>query len=299
VITHKHLEAIQLALEFIENNLTHPISVQDVCSTNPMSPWQFQRLFRLYTTDSIGRYLRTRRLTKAAVDLMQNPNSRILDVAIEYQFGSQEAFTRAFKKMFEVTPGEIAAFQGHMRLKQKLKLTNEQLLHNLVGIQREPSLVQFPARCLMGIEIQIPSPLTEDLGYVQQVSNLWLNFNPRRKEILNRKQGIGYGLITSLSQDMIDDTLSYMASVEINPNENPPAPLEMKRVDLGPQLYATFEKRGLADKTRMSLDYIYGFWLPQSGFERTQGYDLEIFDSRLRLDQPDSLSIYCIPVVAL
>jgi AraC family transcriptional regulator len=298
--TENQLDLIKRAIDFIESKLTNPIAVEDVCAavTNT-SPWQFQRLFRLYTADSIGSYLRSRRLTSAAIDLLNHPQRRILDVAVEHQFGSHEAFTRSFKKMFEVTPGDVQSFKAEIRLKQKIKLSDNQLSHNLKGIQRVPVLVEFPTRAYVGMEIQIPSPFTDDFGYIDLVTEMWLNFNPRRKEVSHRKKGKGYALVRSPSGMMIEDTLPYVASVEIDLKSPEPLPPGMKRFDMNQQLYACFETHGVADTTRMSLDYIYGFWLPQSGYKRATGFDMKIFDFRMRLDRPDSISTYCIPVQSL
>jgi AraC family transcriptional regulator len=295
--TDNQLDLIKRAIDFIESNLTNSISVDDVCGaiTNS-SPWQFQRLFRLYTADSIGSYLRSRRLTSAAMSLLQNPDQRILDVAVEFQFGSHEAFTRSFKKMFDVTPADVQSYKGKILLKQKMKLSGNQLSHNLKGIQRDPVFMEFPNRAYAGLEIQIPSPFTDDFGYVDLVTNMWLNFNPRRKEILQRKTGKGYALVRSPSGMMIEDTLSYVASVEIELDSTETLPLDMKRFEMNQQLYACFETQGVADTTRMSLDYIYGLWLPQSDYKRATGFDMKIFDFRMRLDRPDSVSTYCIPV---
>ncbi|HWU43280.1 MAG TPA: GyrI-like domain-containing protein, partial [Bdellovibrio sp.] len=181
-------------------------------------------------------------------------------------------------------------------LKQKIQLSEKQFLHNLRGIQREPTIIKFPERSFVGTEIQIPSPFSEDLDYIEMVSNQWLEFNPRRKEIADRKQGVGYGLVLSPSGSMIENIFPYVASVEINAGSKASIPHGLKRYIIGEQTYACFEKRGLANRTRMSMDYIYGFWLPQSDYQRVKGYDIEIFDHRLRLDQPDSISTYCIPV---
>jgi AraC family transcriptional regulator len=292
----RYFKMVSNAIDFIEGHLREPIGVQEVCAISRMSPWQFQRLFRLYTADSIGIYIRSRRLTCAALDLIRNPQRRILDVAIEYQFGSQEAFTRAFKKMFEVTPGEVTAFTGKMRLRQKVKLSDVQLEHNLKGIQRDPDFQVFPERSFLGREILIPSPFSDDTSYIQKVSDLWLRFNPERKNIANRVQGVGYGLVLSPGGAMFEDHFPYVASVELGGKTAVDLPVDLKFVKIPSHTYATFEKRGLADKTRMSLDYIYGFWLPQSGYRRALGYDIEIFDHRLRLDQPESVSLYCIPI---
>ncbi len=50
-------------------------------------------------------YIRLRRLTLSAVHIADN--RKILDVALEYGFNSEETYIRAFKKVFSMTPGEF------------------------------------------------------------------------------------------------------------------------------------------------------------------------------------------------
>ena len=50
-------------------------------------------------------YLRYRRLAFALKEL-RNTKNGILDIALKYGFSSQEAFTRAFKEAYAVTPSE-------------------------------------------------------------------------------------------------------------------------------------------------------------------------------------------------
>ena len=54
-------------------------------------------------------YLRRRRLSFALLEVRDTQRS-FLDIAVDYGFGSHEAFTRAFKQMFGVTPGRVAYF---------------------------------------------------------------------------------------------------------------------------------------------------------------------------------------------
>ena len=123
-----------------------------------------------------------------------------------------------------------------------------------------------------------------------------MRFNPLRKEIADRITGVGYGLVLSSSGTMTDDVFDYVAAVEVRTFAGQPDGL--LQITTPEQLYAVFEKRGLADKSKMSLDYIYGYWLPYSGYTRARGYDFEIFDHRTRLDNPDSISFHCIPIDA-
>ena len=294
-LTHQTL--IKKAIEFIESTLAEPTSVDDVCEHVAFSKWEFQRLFRIYVGDSIGDYIRGRRLTEAANEIRTSASPiRLLDLAVKYQFGSHEAFSRSFKRQFGFAPSQSKDRFSEIRLVAKPVLTDEQLGHNLEGIAREPSIEAWSARHLVGIEAVIPSPFTEDGSFVGTVSELWMQFNPRRKEIKGRHRKIAYGLILNASEQMLDDELSYAAAVEVDQTSESELPAMMKSYQLSPQTYACFEKQGLADKTKLSIDYIYGFWLPQSPYRRANGIDVEIFDHRTRLDRADSTSTYCVPV---
>ncbi len=66
-------------------------------------------------------YVRKRRLTKAAQELVQS-NEKIVDVALKYQFSSQEAFSRAFKRMFKVSPREFRKAQVNVLLFKKAEI---------------------------------------------------------------------------------------------------------------------------------------------------------------------------------
>lgn len=65
--------------------------------------WYFQRLFKKVTGVTLASYIRARRLTKAAVELRLTKKT-ILEIALKYQFDSQQSFTRRFKYIFKVTP---------------------------------------------------------------------------------------------------------------------------------------------------------------------------------------------------
>ncbi len=113
--SERHLKELQTIIDYVESSLGSEITVTDVCSQGTFSTWEVQRLFRAYTGDTVGNYIRGRRLTKAAQKLLGNDCNNILDIAVEFQFGSQEAFTRAFKVQFGVTPGQMRK-EGSRRL---------------------------------------------------------------------------------------------------------------------------------------------------------------------------------------
>lgn len=102
---------IKELLVWIENNLRNPLSLDIVCEKSGYSKWYLQRMFRQQTNQSLATYIRARRLYLAAFSLRFTQKS-ILDISLEYQFDSQQTFSRCFKKHFSVTPSAYRKAQN-------------------------------------------------------------------------------------------------------------------------------------------------------------------------------------------
>ncbi|MEL5395840.1 MULTISPECIES: helix-turn-helix domain-containing protein [Serratia] len=90
-------------LSWLESHLDLPLLLDNVAAKSGYSKWHLQRMFKAVTGHVLGAYIRTRRLSKAAVALRLT-NQPILDIALQYRFDSQQSFTRAFKRHFAQTP---------------------------------------------------------------------------------------------------------------------------------------------------------------------------------------------------
>lgn len=289
---HDHLKIVFAAIDFIEKSLLDPISVQDVCSQVPLSSWQFQRLFRAIVGDSIGGYLRSRRLTQAA-ELLIKSNNKILDIAVLMQFGSQEAFARAFKSQFTVTPGQIRENSNFVKLYKKPRITRETLSHLQIGIQREPIICKLGPLNLIGVETTISSFLGENPDFESKLPIFWRKFDQLKKIHNMDMNADNYGVAISASESMMEENLIYFAGIS---SDEKKIPGEMVSLQINEKRYAIFENIGLAEKSLATIDFIYGTWLPDSGYKRAKGFDFEIFDHRYSLDNPHSVSRYCLPI---
>lgn len=90
-------------LTWLEGHLDQPLALDNVAAKAGYSKWHLQRMFKDVTGHAIGAYIRARRLSKSAVALRLTARP-ILDIALQYRFDSQQTFTRAFKKQFNLTP---------------------------------------------------------------------------------------------------------------------------------------------------------------------------------------------------
>lgn len=72
----------------------------------------FGQFFTVLTGDTLGSYIRNRRLYFAAMDLLRQPKMTISDIALEYGYSDQSAFTRAVSGKYKMSPNEIRTSWG-------------------------------------------------------------------------------------------------------------------------------------------------------------------------------------------
>src|ERR1700740_3684267 len=98
----------QKALWYIESHLATPLSLDEISDVAGVSRFHLVRAFAAATGLSVMRYVRARRLTEAARALAAGAPD-ILHVALDAEYGSHEAFTRAFRDHFGITPEVVRA----------------------------------------------------------------------------------------------------------------------------------------------------------------------------------------------
>ncbi|GLC79029.1 AraC family transcriptional regulator [Lacrimispora brassicae] len=98
-------EAIQKTLNHIEEHLSEEIHMEELAETAVLSQFYYQRLFTRLVKTSVRDYIRLRRLAKS-LTMLRDKENRIIDIAMEYGFGSHVTFTRAFKETYGITPSQ-------------------------------------------------------------------------------------------------------------------------------------------------------------------------------------------------
>lgn len=98
-------EAIQKTLDSIEAHIGEELLIEELADMAALSLFYYQRLFTRLVKIPVREYIKLRRLARSC-DALSNKRNRILDVAIDYGFGSHETFTRAFKDAYGITPAQ-------------------------------------------------------------------------------------------------------------------------------------------------------------------------------------------------
>ncbi|MBB3611031.1 GyrI-like domain-containing protein [Rhizobium sp. BK602] len=261
------MSAIARAIWFIESHFASDISLDEIADTAGLSRYHLSRVFGLITGHSISGYIRGRRLSRAALALIDG-SSTILQVALDAGYGSHEAFTRAFREQFGMTPDSLRK-QGHVRnlvLLEPIRMDDNRL----------PKLdaPRFETRAAM-----LLAGLAETYAHeaTQGIPSLWQRFNQHFGFIPDQIGNVAYGVCTQ--EPGSTESFRYMSAAEIGSADN--LPEDFTTLQLPAQRYAVFTHRGHISGISATVQQIFGEWLPQSGHQHGGTPDMmERYDDR-------------------
>lgn len=270
------------------------MTLKDIADSVYVSPYYFHRLFYLVAHETIGDYIRKRRLTLATTEIAKTEN-KIIDIALNYSYNSHEAFTRAFSAYFGISPYEFRTTGKINSLLLKEPLRDLCLEHIKTGISIEPKIVKKDIIKVAGIKGK--TSLSNNI-----IPELWNAFIPRINKIQNRNKNTGSYGVCLFNPDTelkyITDDLQYevLTAVEIERFDNLPEDIIAHIIPA--QEYAVFTHKGDISNLRLSYSYIYFNWLEKSKYKMAEGNDFEYYDERFNLKNPSSseMDIY-IPIV--
>lgn len=286
-----YLSKVQQAVSYIEANLDNDIELADVASYVSVSQWHFQRIFKALTSETLKTYIRSRRLANALEKLLTT-EQRIIEIAVEAGYESQESFTRGFQSAFGLTPNEYRKIGDKHLFLKKLSIDSDYLNHINNGVSTEPEIYEQSAMLLVGLSTTIYGDDSEKNNIAEKLPPLWENFLIRLEEIVLPVPGNCYGIIQPSNEN--PELLSYTAAIEVTDAVS--VPDGMVRLEVPAACYAKFSHRGEVKQLNNTVNYIYSNWLLKSGFRHSYRADIEFYGEQYDPVSSDSLIHYAIPV---
>ena len=154
----------------------------------------------------------------------------------------------------------------------------------------EPKIVQLPQIFCIGV------PYYGD-NKNGEIPATWPRFNSLSGQIKNKKEPrIHLGVETYTVEFESQRKWFYLAAVEVTTLDEIPVQLVGKI--LPANRYAVFTHQGkLPGQIAETFRYIYGEWLPSSGYKQAAPYYLERYDTRFKgPDNEESHTDICIPI---
>ncbi|MBQ0733168.1 GyrI-like domain-containing protein [Aquimarina celericrescens] len=258
-----YFNRISKAISFIEENLKSELTLDSIAQQAYYSKYHFSRVFTAITGETVGDYVRKRRVSESAHELILTKQP-IIEIAERYQFDSQQSYTRAFTSVFEISPAKYRK-KGH-RLVPFDRYTLSP--SDFDRLQKDfttatPHIINAQERKLVGLKIE--TSLSNDT-----TTAMWQEFMPRRHEIKNNRD-TGYYSVQVHNDTITLDTFTEdilfekWAAIEVPDFDH--IPNGMSSYSLSEGKYAVFMHKGPVSTFQKTMDYILRLWLPNSDYE--------------------------------
>ncbi len=238
------------ALWTIDRNLTGELTLARIAESCGVSRYHLAHAFGETTGMSVMEYVRSRRLSEAAINLAKGA-SNILDLALDYGYASHEAFSRAFRTQFGMTPEDV----------RKKATTDGLAVLTPVKAQEGTRPAIAPIRSERLGELKFVG-LCEHVPFsrLQNIAAQWQRFMPRYGEIADKAHPIPAGVSTNLDEE---GNFDYICSVEVK--RFGALPKGLMRITLPPQTYTVFRHDGHVSEIGLTYRAIWDDWVPEEG----------------------------------
>ncbi|WNJ18373.1 GyrI-like domain-containing protein [Pontibacter sp. G13] len=154
-----------------------------------------------------------------------------------------------------------------------------------------PKIVELPSKKLIG--------MSRTMSVADnQTTSLFQGFMPRRKEIQGQVRPTETYALQVFQPDhfhAFDPTRAFTKYALVEVEADSPIPLGMEQFDLPAGKYAVFNYVGPGGDGRI-FQYIYGEWVPKSGYRLADRPHFEVLGPRYKHQDPTSEEEIWIPI---
>jgi AraC family transcriptional regulator len=281
------LERLNEAMARIEADLGGEVDVKALARIAGTSEYHLRRLFSALAGMPLSEYVRRRRLTKAAGEVLSGQDS-LLDIATRWGYGSNEAFARAFRAMHGVGPQEARASRKALRSQQIL--TFRLVVEGSASM--EYRIVNKEAFKVVGLGTRVPLVhLGMNPAIVEFVKGIGMPTLERIKEL---SDGEPEGMLAlTYNQEGVEegDQLDYFQGV-VTSRE---APEDLETVEVPGHTWAVFTTQGPYPETiQLMWRDVYAQWFPSNSYQSVEGPSM----LRTRIDGDQAEAELWIPVTS-
>jgi AraC family transcriptional regulator len=277
-----YVKRILKVLIYIEDHIEEEISIEELARVSCYSPFHFHRIFHMVVGETVYKYLRRLRLEKAASRLRYSDHS-ITDIAMDTQYDTPSAFTRAFKQSIGHSP------KNYRTLYKEIHAMNQKI----------SELAKISPDRIEKIE-ELDLLFIRKVGeYSETGPEAWENMHAFIQENnLDRSKLRYFGVTHDDPHVTAEDKLRYDACI-LAPKTVEPKGIVGKQALKGGK-YAIFTHNGSYDQLGETYDRIFFKWLPSSKetIDETRPCFAEYFNIEfVKTDQSKLVTKIYIPVL--
>lgn len=265
-------------LHYLEKNIMTVQGPKEVASEVHVSAGYLQNCFQMITGYTIGEYIRNRRLSLAAMDLIEK-DDKISDVAYRYGYETPESFSKAFSRFHDATPNEIRKKNKSAKAFLPLKLT-----FSVKGADKMDIVIEkMPKFKIMGVADvfdndtcfeKIPGFVYDFINNYSEKLNMYTCYGVSVGDcdiVLNADGGPWAKDHEGIS---FDERFLFMAGVDLMDGDVPDG---LTAVEIPETVWAKFKcKDNSIEASQAMRRYIFGEWIfEEDEYDLVDEYNIE------------------------
>lgn len=260
------VERLNAAIRYIDENLTGDIEYEKLGQIACCSAYHFQRMFSYIAGMPLSEYIRKRRMSLAAVDL-QGGNAKIIDVAAKYGYTSPTAFNRAFQSVHGISPSSVK--NDGVEVKSFPPITFKITVKGVDELNYR--IENKGAFRIVGKSYPLSREIEQNF---LQVPQMWQDavLDGTIEKIISLMNNAPRGV---LGVSACSDAEEWRYYIAVSSTADIDSSLEAYIVPAG--LWAVFPGAGTGKSIQELERRIVTEWLPTSGYEFTEGPDIEVY----------------------
>ena len=273
------VESLNFALQYIERHLLEEADSEKAAKHVGLSRFYLERTFAALTGMSVSEYIRARRLTLAAQELLTD-DPKVIDLALKYGYDTPESFTKAFSRFHGVTPTSARRMSTLLRCQNPLAISIKMEGIAIMNYKME----QMDAFRVVGVEKSFHMDSS-----MQEIPKFWDEF---MKKGLYEKVVPMFGICFDADAN---GNFPYLIGEVLQPGKVVPEGMVTR--ELPAHLWARFACKGpMPGAIQNVTRQIYSEWLPTNGvYEVAQNVEIEMYNE-VDITAPDYESEVWIPV---
>lgn len=259
------IDRLNSAINYIEEHIKEDIDMVEVGKIAGCSSYHFQRMFSYMAEVSLSEYIRRRKMSLAAVDLLSG--SKVIDVSLMYGYDSPTAFNRAFKNIHGVVPSQIAeegvSIKSYPPIRFHISVKGESEMNYRI--------VKKDAFRIVGISIPLEKELEKNF---EKVPQMWGKAHtdgtiPNLLSMMDENMPGIMGLSTCNNEE------EWKYYIAVSSEKDTPS--DMDEYIVPAFTWAVFSGEGMGVSIQELECRIVRDWLPTSGYEYADGPDIEVY----------------------
>lgn len=299
-LREEYISRINRVIDFIEKNLENELQLEQLAGVANFSSFHFHRIFSSIVNEPLNQFIQRLRLEKAASQLISNPKKTITRVAYDCGFGSSSSFARAFKEYYSVSPSKWKELKNNENSKISINESKNSKTSSNIGKELSNSHVYIDSkshiilrRNAMNSKQTTKDPITIEVKDLQEMNVAYVRhigpykgdealFNNLFEKLFSwagarNLCNFPETKVLSIYHDNpeITEESKLRTSVCITVPEGTKVDGEIGKmlVKGGKYVVANFELA--ADEFEAAWNYVYGQWLPESGYQPDDRPNLE------------------------